>query len=271
MIEFAFAKLTLSLRVTAVRSDGYHELDAVAVCVDRPCDELRIDIARHGVRVVPAGSAPIGAENLVSKAMEALGVEAQIELHKRIPTSAGLGGGSADAAAVLRALAPQATTEVQARLKEIAAGLGADVPMCLGGRTARMRGVGDVLEALTQPAPLHLVIATPPFGCDTPTVYRAWDELGGPPGDRVVGAPPGWEAEVPELRNDLEPAALHIEPRLLRFRDEFEAIVGKRAFLCGSGSSYATWCASRTEADASAADVRASTLEVRMVTGATAL
>jgi 4-diphosphocytidyl-2-C-methyl-D-erythritol kinase len=212
----AFAKLTLSLRVTGTRADGYHELDALMVSIDQPRDTLTIRPAGHMSLVVTgpfAEGVPTDASNLAWRAADACGTTLEIHLHKGIPSGAGLGGGSADAAAVLVALGADPA---------LAPTLGADVAFCMAGGRARVTGIGDVLEPL-EPEALSIVIATPAFSCATADVYRAWDALGGP------------RDEV----NDLQPAAQHLEPRLAAFRRDLEAAAGAPAILAGSGSSYA--------------------------------
>ncbi|GIU85113.1 MAG: hypothetical protein KatS3mg008_1888 [Acidimicrobiales bacterium] len=136
------AKLTVELRVTGVRGDGYHEIDAEMVTVDL-ADELVVVPGGRGLEVVgPHGAGtPKGAENLVSRALSLAGAEAWVHLDKRIPAGAGLGGGSADAAAVLR--------WAGIRDPDAALVLGADVPFCLVGGRARVRGVGEVVEPLS--------------------------------------------------------------------------------------------------------------------------
>jgi 4-diphosphocytidyl-2-C-methyl-D-erythritol kinase len=105
---------------------------------------------------------------------------------------------------------------------EIAASLGADVPFCLHGGRARVRGIGEVLDPLPF-VPRTVTLAMPPFGCSTPAVYAAWDELGGPTADGP---------------NDLEPAALAVEPRLARWRDALGSATGQVPRLAGSGSTW---------------------------------
>ncbi len=125
----ALAKLTISLRVTGVRPDGYHLLDAEMVNLDLT-DTLEF-APGDGLEIVAAGAAaggadvPTGPDNLVAKTLAAIGRRAAIRLHKRIPAGAGLGGGSADAAAVLRWAGIHDL--------ELAASLGADVPFCVVG------------------------------------------------------------------------------------------------------------------------------------------
>lgn len=208
------AKLTVSLRVLGTRPDGYHLIDAEMVSLDL-CDTLEISEG-DGLEVVGQRGLPIAADadNLVSRALAAVGRRAHVRLVKQIPAGAGLGGGSSDAAAVL---AWAGITEPQ-----VAAGIGADVAFCVAGGRARVTGIGDELEALPFEARTYTLV-TPPFGCSTVAVYAAWDRLGGPRGDHG---------------NDLEPAALDVEPRLAAFRDELAEDVGVRPRLAGSGSTW---------------------------------
>jgi 4-diphosphocytidyl-2-C-methyl-D-erythritol kinase len=213
------AKLTLSLRVTGVRDDGYHLLDSEMVTVDL-ADCLTFS-AGDGLEVVNEAAAgeppPAGPENLVVRALRALGRQAAVKLVKRIPAGGGLGGGSTDAAAVLR--------WAGCRDLQLAASLGADVPFCLVGGRARVSGIGEVLEPLDY-SPLAgkaYTLLTPPFGVSTVAVYRAWDDLGGPSG-------PG--------PNDLELPALTVEPRLARWRDQLGQATGAEPVLAGSGSTW---------------------------------
>jgi 4-diphosphocytidyl-2-C-methyl-D-erythritol kinase len=215
------AKLTRSLRVTGVRADGYHLIDAEMVSIDlsdqltltptpgRP-DEIAVTDASSGA-IVDVG--PLG-QNLVHRALELLGVTARVEVAKSIPAGAGLGGGSSDAAAVLRW---GGCTDL-----EQAAAIGADVPFCLVGGRARVTGIGEIVDPMPVVA-LELTLVVPPFGCSTPAVYRAWDDLGGPTADGP---------------NDLEPAALMVEPRLAAWRDQLGDATGQVPHLAGSGSTW---------------------------------
>jgi 4-diphosphocytidyl-2-C-methyl-D-erythritol kinase len=242
-VVLAPAKLTLSLRVTGVRADGYHLLDAEMVSLDL-ADELTFSEG-SGFEIVDAGpgadvssvptppaagdgglkpgvpaapglppGVPAGDDNLVRRALRAVGREAHIRLVKRIPAGGGLGGGSADAAAVLRWAG---VADVP-----LAASLGADVPFCLRGGRARVSGIGDRLDPLPFVGRTFTLV-TPPFGCSTVAVYRAWDALGGP-----TAAGP----------NDLEPAALSVEPGLARWRDRLGDATGQAPVLAGSGSTW---------------------------------
>lgn len=261
----AAAKLTLSLRVLGRRPDGFHELEALVVSVGSPSDDLEIwDRVAPGVGFeveAEAESEALGAgeDNLVVRAATRLlevagvagpgagGIEAR--LRKRIPVAAGLGGGSADAAAALlgvRELLSGRDEAVDGRLseaalREIAASIGSDVAFCLVGGLAWMRGRGERIEpaGVVLPDVGPVLVATPAFGLSTASVYRAWDELGGPTSARKV-SPPSWAGTlVDAFENDLEPAAEHIAPGLRDFREALQERVGAPAILAGSGPSCA--------------------------------
>ncbi len=209
------AKLTISLRVLGVRDDGYHLIDAEMVSLDL-ADELHL-AAGNGLAVQSASTGlevAAGDDNLVRRALKLVARTADVRLVKRIPAGAGLGGGSADAGAILR--------WAQFGDLDAAAGLGADVPFCTIGGRARVTGIGQRVEPLPFVERAYTLL-TPPIGCSTPAVYRAWDQLGGP-----TGAGP----------NDLEPAALAVEPELARWRDELAEAAGALPLLAGSGSTW---------------------------------
>jgi 4-diphosphocytidyl-2-C-methyl-D-erythritol kinase len=191
----------------------------------------------------------------VWRAAEAAGAAFAVELTKRIPVGGGLGGGSSDAAALLRVLRRDLGL-APARAEEIAAALGSDVPVCLAGGLAWMRGRGEIVERLPPPRPIPVLIAVPPIHTSTPAVYAAWDDLGGPSGARPVEPPPPLAPLVAELVNDLEPAAEHVEPALVTFRRALVAESRREPVLAGSGSAYATWFEDLDEARVVADAVR---------------
>ncbi|HEX9529881.1 MAG TPA: hypothetical protein VF954_01990, partial [Acidimicrobiales bacterium] len=175
----------------------------------------------------------------------------RMRLRKAIPAGAGLGGGSADAAAAFAAVRRMLEVDIgDEELSELGAALGSDVPFCLRGGAAWMRGRGERLEPVTLEGQLPLVVVLPPFRISTPDVYRAWDELGGPSSTRIVPTPAALAGlGLPDgLVNDLEPAAEHIEPRLRPFREGLEALAGGPALLAGSGSAYVVPVASSAQA-----------------------
>jgi 4-diphosphocytidyl-2-C-methyl-D-erythritol kinase len=252
MLELlAPAKLTLSLRVLGTRADGMHELDALVVTVDEPHDVVTITMGGTGVRTRVTGHAaagvPTGGDNLAVRAASALArhlpaaADVEIGLRKEIPAGAGLGGGSSDAAAVLRALGAAGGVAFDDVLA-LGVELGSDVPVCIRGGAAWMRGRGEIVEPVAVPD-LRLVVVVPPFALSTAAVYRAWDELGGARDVRPVAAPPELAGLLPTLVNDLEPAAERVEPRMVDLRRDLEAAAGAPALLAGSGSAYAVVCA----------------------------
>lgn len=208
------AKLTLSLEITGVRDDGLHLIRSEMVSLDLH-DTLELAPGGSGLEVVGGGDdLSAGPENLVNRALKLVGRTAAVRLTKRIPSQAGLGGGSSDAAAILR--------WAGFRDLEAAARLGADVAFCTVGGRALVEGTGELVRPLPF-EPLTVTLLTPPLGCPTATIYRAWDELGGPRG---------------EAGNDLEPAALHVVPELARWRDALAEATGRRPRLAGSGSTW---------------------------------
>ena len=168
------------------------------------------------------------------RALELLDRPMAVDLVKGIPAGAGLGGGSADAAAVLAALGGTA---------EQAAALGSDVPFCLHRLPAWMRGRGEIIEPIADLAPLDLVIVAPPFGCSTPASTPRGTSSAGRARNATIDAPAGYPGP---FVNDLEPAAEAVEPRLREFRARLEAVIDRPALLCGSGSAYAAWFGDRS-------------------------
>jgi 4-diphosphocytidyl-2-C-methyl-D-erythritol kinase len=220
--EQAWAKLNLDLLITGRRPDGYHELDSVVVftgCADRlvfaPDDQLTLELSgRFGPALAEQ------SDNLVLQAARRLATHAgraphvRIALDKRLPVAAGLGGGSADAAAALRGLARLWRLDLSPLdLHSVALELGADVPVCLLSRSARMRGIGERIEPIRLPV-LELVLAHPAQAVSTARVFA---DLG------PIGAAVAREQPVPtsrgellewlrERRNDLEPPARRLVP-----------------------------------------------------------
>jgi 4-diphosphocytidyl-2-C-methyl-D-erythritol kinase len=211
------AKLTLTLAVTGVRADGLHELRSEMVALSL-ADELMIDEGGSGLTVTAdpgtrGEELGQGADNLVVRALAAVGRAAAVHIVKRIPLGGGLGGGSSDAAAVLRWAG---CTD-----GDVAAGLGADVPFSLVGGRALVEGVGERVTPLDYERREFLLLI-PPFGVDTSRVYAAWDDLGAPA----------------DAENVLTPAALAVEPRLAGWRDALGELAGIEPRLAGSGSTW---------------------------------
>ncbi|MBU3688441.1 MAG: 4-(cytidine 5'-diphospho)-2-C-methyl-D-erythritol kinase [Acidimicrobiales bacterium mtb01] len=219
------AKLTLGLRITGVRPDGYHLIDAVMTTLELhdtltvTTDENNLDDSPSKTEsevtyLGPFGDGLVGdGRDLVSRALVACNRSARVQVRKAIPHGGGLGGGSADAAAIFRWAGVSDL--------DLAATIGADVPFCIRGGRARVRGIGEIIEPMTdEPGTVTLVI--PPISVSTPLAYRAWDELGGPS----------------HPTNDLEPAALKVEPALATWKAKIAETSGIEPTLAGSG---ATW------------------------------
>ncbi|MFN8052330.1 MAG: 4-(cytidine 5'-diphospho)-2-C-methyl-D-erythritol kinase [Acidimicrobiales bacterium] len=214
------AKLTVSLRLTGLRDDGMHLIDAEMVSVDL-YDTLVVTDGHGVVMDGPAAGSMRGetdGTDLVSAALRLAGREARVVVDKQIPAGAGLGGGSGDAAAILQWAG---FTDVEA-----AARIGADVAFCLVGGRARVRGIGEILEPLPV-EPRTFTLLTPPIHCSTPVVYRQWDAMGGPTA--------GPDAVEP---NDLVDAALAAYPAMAGWRDELAKATGLTPRLAGSGSTW---------------------------------
>ena len=212
----ARAKLTWYLEITKRRDDGYHELRSEMTTIARE-DVLVVDESADYVRVFNpfADFVPEDETNLVVRALRLVDRTAGVTIEKSIPVGGGLGGGSADAAAILRWAGGVSS--------ERALALGGDVPFCqLGGR-ALVEGVGERLTPLTF-EPRNVTLILPNFGLDTASCYRAYDELWAD----------GWR---PEGSNHLEVPAGVVEPRLKRTLEWLRGEFGPDVQLAGSGST----------------------------------
>ncbi len=237
------AKVNLSLRVAGRRGDGFHEIETLIVALPGLADRVTIEWGAGGGGLVCACDAPdvpCGEDNLAVRAVRAfeqaagVRVDATLRLAKRIPAGAGLGGGSSDAAAVLRLLERRFAGGGPVACGELAARLGSDVPFFLGGGAAWCRGRGERVEPAAGVASLRLLLLKPWFGVATADAYRRWRDAAPLPG---VGFGPQWCA-AGELVNDLERPvfAKHLFlaqlKEWLRARDGVEA-----ALMSGSGST----------------------------------
>ena len=232
--EFAPAKLNLTLHVTGQRADGYHLLDSLVIFVTAG-DVVTLTGGPLSLSVEGAFAKGLSDDdNLCLRAARMAGREAAITLTKNLPVASGLGGGSADAAAVLRGLA-----RMGAALPEAPERLGADLPVCLAGRPARMRGIGEMLDPLPALPDLHLVVVNPRESVSTPQVYKALDWKDNPPMPPVPDSfdLPGLIAYLETCRNDLQDPAIAICPSiatvLRALRDEGALL----ARMSGSGAS----------------------------------
>src|SRR3954447_9737848 len=255
----AHAKVNLDLRVLGVRADHYHELRTVfqtielhdtLTCAPRP-GPFQLTCRTPGV--------PLDAENLVWTAAaslwSALGrdgdvADMTIRIDKKVPMQAGLGGGSADAAAALLALAriwapPRRNASnpdqgLVALLREVAAGIGSDVPFFLSGGTALGLGRGEEIYPLVDLPPHWVVLVRPPYGVSTAEAYTWYDE------DRAAGLrevrefqmlPVPWPSRAAQMINDLEPPVLRRHPDIATLKAHLKEAGAVAAAMSGSGSA----------------------------------
>jgi 4-diphosphocytidyl-2-C-methyl-D-erythritol kinase len=225
LTEAASAKVNLYLHVTGRRDDGYHILDSLAVFAEvsdtltaEPAAELSLEVQGPFAATLSAES-----DNLVLRAARLLAAEigvtagAHLVLSKHLPVASGIGGGSADAAAALRLLCRLwRVTPAPAQLARLAVRLGADVPVCLAGHTARMSGIGEQLTPGPALPPCGIALVNPGIGVATADVFRARQG----PWSQPAALPARWQdaaamaADLAKLRNDLEPAAMNLRPAI---------------------------------------------------------
>ena len=277
LVEEGRAKVNLSLRVIGRRADGYHDLESVvafADCADRltlePGGELRL--ATTGPLAAACGET---SDNLVFKAAKLLADAVPnlklgaFALDKVLPVAAGIGGGSADAAAALRLLARLNNLSLDdPRLQEVALATGADVPVCLFSRACDMTGVGEQLLPLALPS-MPCVMVNPRVPVATKDVFR---ELGLRNGELLVGATdvlesPAWPEQggsiadwvdvLDTVANDLEAPALRIEPVIGDVLGALRSSAGvKLARMSGSGATCFAIYGASAEAHAAAETIR---------------
>jgi 4-diphosphocytidyl-2-C-methyl-D-erythritol kinase len=261
--SFAPAKVNLYLHVTGKRADGYHLLDSLAVFPAvgdwlryTPDAALTLEIGgRFAAALAPE------PDNLVLRAGRLLAEKsgrdagARLYLEKNLPVASGIGGGSADAAAGLRLM--QHGWQTDAPLRDIALALGADVPVCLARRTARMSGIGDVLLPAPKLPEFGILLVNPGVPVATAAVFR--NRTG-----RVSAAPdlpPAWPdaaamaAALGELRNDLETSAIALAPEIGAVLARLQALPGALlARMSGSGATCFALFATPGAAAAAALD-----------------
>ena len=233
------AKVNLALHVTGRRADGYHLLDSLVVFADRG-DQLELSLAEdYAIRVTGplAEGVPEDDRNLCIKAARAAGVPVRITLEKHLPNAAGLGGGTSDAAAVLRGIAQLTGKPPLAHPESI----GADLPVCLFGKAARMQGVGEKITPQPGLPALPAVLVNPRLPLTTPEVFRSLERRDNPPleelpeGLATVQDMAGW---LDRQRNDLEAPALRAAPAIAGVLSALAAQPGcLLARMSGSGAS----------------------------------
>ena len=249
LVGRAHAKVNLDLRIFGTRADGYHELRTVFQSIE--LHDTLTCVARPGPFLLKSRSSeiPLDHTNLVWRAAAllwtALGrggdpTDTAVTLEKVIPTAAGLGGGSADAAAALLVLARLWGGVPLTLLREVAAGIGADVSFFLSGGTALGLGRGEEIYPLVDLPPHWVVIVRPAFGVSTGEAYGWYDE------DRAAGLkeprelqvlPVPWPSRAAQMINDLEPPVVRRHPEISDIKAQLKEGGAVAAAMSGSGSA----------------------------------
>ena len=269
--EAAPAKINLALHVTGRRPDGYHSLEML-VAFAEVGDELEATSAKKDSLSITgpfAAGLGNGETNLVLRALSAfrqrwpgaLPDGLALRLAKNLPIAAGLGGGSADAAAALRLFAAMADTDIGfADLLDLSRGLGADVPMCLYSRPAEVRGIGEIVLPLKHFPACHIVLVNPLVPVVTADVFRRLERRDNP-GLPDVGDPLMRPAQLglwlDETRNDLEPPAIAMVPTIGDLIDRLDGASGCiLSRMSGSGATVFGLFGNSSQAHQAAHDLR---------------
>ncbi len=246
------AKINLTLHVLGRRADGYHLLDSLVAFaslhdVVRASDGAALTLAVDGPTAGDL-AANLQGDNLVLRAARQLAKaaglsapKAALALHKALPVAGGIGGGSADAAAALLALAKLWRLDMsEAAMADIALPLGADLPVCLASRPMTMSGIGERLAPASALPPLGILLVNPRVALPTAEVFRALNGGFGPAGSLtyLVGDAPSLLAALRAARNDLEPPALRLAPVIGDVLAALRVLPGARlARMSGSGAT----------------------------------
>ncbi len=280
----AAAKVNLTLDVKGRRPDGYHFLESVMQTLSL-CDIVEVEPAARTTLSCDMPELSCAEDNLAWRAWALLQKEynldagVKITLHKQIPLGGGLAGGSSNAAQVLLAVNEIFALKLPpAKLIELAAQLGADVPFCLQGGTALACGIGEELQPQSPCPELRLVLVNPGFAVNTASVYAQYDLNNNAPEDRVGGKYSastqsmlkalqyGDPAQIREnLFNVLEPPAFQLFPPLAALKQELTAL-GLSALLCGSGATVMGIAADKKRAAIAADKLQGKYPFVRAVT-----
>ncbi|QCO56262.1 4-(cytidine 5'-diphospho)-2-C-methyl-D-erythritol kinase [Pseudorhodobacter turbinis] len=260
--ETAPAKINLTLHVTGQRSDGYHLLDSLVVFADIGDQITASPASGLSLRVDgPFAAGLEGDDNLVLQAARFLGPQrkARITLTKNLPVASGIGGGSADAAAALRAL----SRLWDVPLPQDVAALGADVPACVHGKPLRLQGIGDRISPLPTLPALDILLVNPGVSVSTPAIFKALTQKAHPPMPEVLPDWPdaanfaGWLARQ---RNDLAAPAMQLAPEIDAVLHRLRASNCLFAGMSGSGATcFALFLPDGYSAKAAQAQIAAET------------
>lgn len=226
------AKINLTLHVTGQRADGYHLLDSLVVFA-KVGDRVTLATGPLSLKITGpfAGGLASDDDNLCLRAARLAGLDAAITLEKNLPVASGIGGGSADAAAVLRAAGVRPAN---------AETLGADVPVCIASTPVRMRGLGEILDPLPPLPPFHMVLVNPGHALSTPAVFGALERRDNAPMPVDLPVWPNLPALVGFLktcRNDLQPPAVALQPDVAKCLKSLTDAGALLARMSGSGAT----------------------------------
>ena len=226
---FAPAKVNLTLHVTGQRADGYHLLDSLVGFADvgdrlwlTPGPELIMDVEGPF-----SDGVPCDFRNLAWQAAELAGWLGHIRLEKNLPHGGGIGGGSSDAAAVLRAL----------DCADMGLSLGADVPVCRHGSTAILRGIGEIVAPVALPVPIHAVLINPMRHVATPSIFKGLARKTNAPMPPMPTEPSAFWMWLADQRNDLEGPAMAVEPKVEEVLKALSVHGARVVRMSGSGST----------------------------------
>ncbi len=270
--ELAPAKINLALHVTGRLPNGFHTLETLVTFADQG-DVVYIKSAEQDAFSVGGrfGDALIADDeietNLVLRARDGLREAhssqndtkpVHIHLEKNLPIASGVGGGSADAAATLRALMRHwNTTPPQARLDALSLQLGADVPMCLAGRPLLARGVGEEITFIEDFPSFSMILANPLIEVSTPDIFRRLKSRENAPLPALPEMPVDWLPFIATLRNDLEPPARELVGEIGEVTKQLKAVGAAIARMSGSGATCFGLFTDPAQADAAMASLEA--------------
>ncbi|WP_026688701.1 4-(cytidine 5'-diphospho)-2-C-methyl-D-erythritol kinase [Alteribacter aurantiacus] len=255
------AKINLTLDVLNKRNDGYHEVEMVMTTVDL-ADRIHLTVKdKNAITIdVDKGFVPSNEQNLAYKAANLLkkrfnvkkGVHIFIE--KNIPVSAGLAGGSTDAAATLRGLNDLWNLGLSLdELADLGAEIGSDVPFCVHGGTAIARGRGEKLEHIATPPPCWIVLVKPPMGVSTKDIYGKLklEDLQHPNTEKMVQAieEKNFKGICSELGNAMEDATFSIHPQVLHLKNRMKGFGADGVLMSGSGPTVYALVQNQSRAD----------------------
>ncbi|MBS9719741.1 4-(cytidine 5'-diphospho)-2-C-methyl-D-erythritol kinase [Tianweitania sp. BSSL-BM11] len=267
LTRFAPAKINLALHVVGRRADGYHLLDSL-VAFASTGDRITVEPAAEDAFTVSgpyAAGVPVDAGNLVLRARDALRKEigqsafpVRIHLEKTLPIASGIGGGSSDAAATLKALCALWKADLPSTdLAALGLSLGADVPMCLYARPARIRGIGEEIAPIGTLPDCPIVLVNPGIAVSTPAIFKQLTTRDNPPLaiPPETNAPQAWLDWLHATRNDLQPHAIAVAPIISEALRALTNTGASFARMSGSGATCFGVFATEAQAEAAAAQL----------------